>query len=164
MPNFSFFTQAINTMLFIALITISPPGHSQHENSLESLILEQDQQLFDVGFNRCDFEVWDRIFGKVFEFYDDRSGLNTDRQSEIRSFRERCSNAPGLKRHLLSSRVSALGADHALQMGEHEFALDGDTIERAKFVHVWRLIDSEWIVSRIISYDHEPVSAPTPSR
>ena len=145
------------------LLALSLQGSLAQEDDLEKKILEQDRQLFKLGFNQCDFAVWDRVFAKEFEFYDDRSGLNEDRQREVDSFKDRCENAPGLKRRLLNSRVSPLGSDRALQLGEHEFVLNGKTVERAKFIHIWQFLDNEWIVSRVISYDHdavEPMASP----
>ncbi len=124
--------------------------------TLEKTIIAQDRLLFDKGFNQCDFKIWDRIFGKQFEFYDDRTGLNTDRAKEVRSFKERCEKNPELKRRLVSTEVSPLGNDHALQLGSHEFLISGQVIETAKFVHIWRYTEGQWIVSRVVSYEHRP--------
>ena len=138
------------------LIFIPSNASSQEPaNTLEEAIIAQDTLLFERGFNQCDFAIWDQIFGKEFEFYDDRTGLNTDRTKEVQSFKERCEKAPNLKRRLVSTHVSALGNDHALQIGEHEFLIDNKVIETAKFIHVWRLFNKNWIVSRVISYEHK---------
>ncbi len=44
----------------------------------------------------------------------------------------------------------------ALEVGTHRFLHPGEpnNIGQAQFLHVWRLKDDEWKISRVISYDH----------
>lgn len=58
-----------------------------------------------------------------------------------------------------SMTVHVLNHYGAMQMGEHRFfALQpGQTdklTESGKFIDVWRQIDGEWKLARVISYDH----------
>lgn len=159
MQNKNHASQRLITAVAILLTVFSSTSVAQSKNDLEAEVLAQDRQLFEIGFNQCDFDVWNRIFGKEFEFYDDRSGLNKKREREVRSFRERCKNAVDLKRRLIKSRVSPLGDDFALELGEHEFVINEEVVERAKFIHIWQLLDDEWIISRVVSYDHEAASS-----
>ena len=48
----------------------------------------------------------------------------------------------------------------AVEMGVHRFTHPGDptNIGEAKFIHVWRLKDGVWQISRVISIDHHPAA------
>lgn len=125
--------------------------------ALEKEILQMDSLLFDVAFNECKLAVWEKIMGQDFEFYDDRSGLNTDRQVEINAFHDRCSKPFTLIRTLIETDVHPLGDYGAVQLGKHNFSIDGKVVELADFVIVWEKTDKDWVVKRVVSYNHQPV-------
>jgi hypothetical protein len=47
----------------------------------------------------------------------------------------------------------------AVEIGVHRFHHPGDAtnVGEAKFVHIWHNKEGKWMVTRVISYDHEPV-------
>ena len=100
------------------------------------------------------------------EFYDDRQGLNTSKDSELESLRSRCSNKSVKLRRVVvpgSLQVYALGNFGAVQMGEHLFyeSSNGGPEQlrgKAYFVHIWKNTNGRWTISRIISYAHRPVN------
>ena len=48
----------------------------------------------------------------------------------------------------------------AVQTGVHRFVERGvPTMTVAKFVHLWRKTDDGWKLSRVLSFDHHPVSS-----
>ena len=127
--------------------------------ALEYQIREMDRLLFDVAFNTCDLELYKKIMSPTMEFYDDRSGLNTSFDVEVASFNDRCSKPVSTTRKLVKFSAHVLGDYGAVELGDHEFFVDGKKVEKAKFIIVWeRQPDDSWIMKRTISYDHEPAS------
>lgn len=124
---------------------------------LENEILKMDNLLFNVAFNQCDLVLYKKIMSPNLEFYDDRTGLNTSFAVEVASFKDRCSIPVSTTRKLVSSTVHVLGDYGAVQLGEHEFYVDDEKVEKAQFIIVWERQDDSWIVKRTISYDHKPV-------
>lgn len=130
--------------------------HFFSETELTREITRMDSLLFEVGFNQCNLEVWEPILAKDFEFYDDRSGLNTSRQVEIGSFKDKCSKSFTVTRQPVEIHIYPLQNYGAVQTGVHHFFIDGKPVEKARFTHIWKYQDNQWQVSRIISYDHQP--------
>ena len=95
------------------------------DTSLQSQIREMDSLLFDVAFNQCDLELFKTIVSPNLEFYDDRSGLNTSFDVEVASFNDRCSRPVITTRKLVSFSAHVLGDYGAVELGDHEFYVDG---------------------------------------
>jgi len=132
--------------------------HSEHHaDTLTKTIKQMDSLLFEVGFNQCDFELWQSIMNHELEFYDDRNGLNTSFEVEVRAFHDRCSKDFEVTRQLTYMEVYPLNNYGAVQLGEHQFLVDGKVVEKAKFVHIWEQKGKKWIVSRVVSYNHHPI-------
>ena len=145
-------------ILFSNFIFSQDTDNMKAKMSLEHEILKMDSLLFNIAFNKCDLELYKKIMSSDLEFYDDRSGLNTSFEIEIASFKDRCSKPVSITRKLISSSVRVLGDYGAVQVGEHEFYVDGKKVEKAKFITIWERKDSSWIAKRAISYDHEAIS------
>ncbi len=128
------------------------------DQELEKIILNADSQLFDLGFNQCDFETWNAKLANDLEFYDDRTGLNRDRKKEVNAFNRKCQSPGSLTRKLASSTVSRLNDFGAVQRGEHHFFEDGVFVGSGKFIHLWSLETGQWQVTRAISYEHKPTT------
>ncbi len=107
---------------------------NKSKESLHKEIVKMDSLLFQVAFNKCKLKVWEKIMAKEFEFYDDRTGLNTSRQVEVNSFKDRCSKSYKVTRKLVSTAVDVLGEYGAVQTGEHVFYVDDKKVEKAKFI------------------------------
>jgi len=148
-------------VLSISSIAVTSKGQSdnnpKYSIQLHREIVEMDSLLFEVAFNKCDLEVWQRIMSLDLEFYDDRTGLNTSRDVEINSFKDRCSKPYKVTRRLVNTSVHKLGDFGAVQLGEHDFYVDDEKVENAKFIHIWEKAETSWIVSRVVSYDHKPI-------
>ena len=142
-----------NSVLSQEADTMKPKASLEHE------ILKMDSLFFNVAFNKCDLTLYKKIMSPDIEFYDDRSGLNTSFEVEIASFKDRCSRPFAVTRQLVSATVHVLGDYGAVEIGIHEFYEDGKKVQRGKFIIIWeRKKDNSWIITRTISYDHEPVS------
>jgi len=145
-------------VLFSNSVSSQEADKMKANRSLEQKIMKMDSLLFNVAFNKCDLKLYKKIMSPNLEFYDDRSGLNTSFEVEVASFKDRCSKPVSVTRKLVNSSVHVLGDYGAVQLGEHDFYVDGKKVEKAKFIIVWERKDNSWIVKRTISYDHEPAS------
>ncbi|MCA6074319.1 nuclear transport factor 2 family protein [Fulvivirga sedimenti] len=156
-----------NTILSLLLI-LPLLAAGQNTDDLYNTLRAQDSLLFDVGFNTCDVEIFERLVADDFEFYHDQSGITPDKASFIKGTREglckldyqpiRQLDAGSLKVFPLKNNGVLYGA---LQTGSHRFyAKKGDEplvlTSSALFDHLWMLEDGEWKLKRVISYAHVP--------
>lgn len=124
------------------------------KDGLYQEILKMDSLLFQVAFNTCDLVLYEKIVSTDLEFYDDRSGLNTSYEKEVNAFIDKCSKPFSVTRQLVKCTVHVLGDFGAVQIGEHNFYVDGNKVENAKFITVWEKKEEDWVMKRAISYDH----------
>lgn len=125
--------------------------------SLYDEIAHMDSVLFNA-FNNHDMETFKTLFATDLEFYHDKGGL-TDYNYSIQSFKNTIAQNNGLRRELVkgSLEVYPIKDYGAIQVGAHTFChpengkMDCGTF---KFVHVWKKINGEWKITRVISYDH----------
>ena len=122
--------------------------------NLRQEILEMDSLLFNVAFNHCDTILYKKILSDNIEFYDDRTGLNTSKELEIKALVEKCSRKDNMIRVLKSTTVTKLGDFGAVQLGEHDFVTNGITIGSGQFIHIWERTNQGWKLKRIVSYEH----------
>jgi ketosteroid isomerase-like protein len=120
-------------------------------------ISQMDSVLF-TAFNNHDMEKFKSLFTTDLEFYHDKGGL-TDYTYTINSFKNTIAQNNGLRRDLLkgSLEVYPIKDYGAIQIGVHTFCHDENGKKDCgsfKFVHVWKKINGEWKISRVVSYDH----------
>jgi hypothetical protein len=127
------------------------------KKNLEKEIIKMDSLLFKEAFNKCNLEIFENIISDDIEFYDDRSGLNTSKQKEINSFKDKCSKPFTIKRKLNSIFIDKLGDFGAIQTGIHTFLVDDKEVQKAKFVTIWEHKNGKWFVKRAISYEHKSI-------
>ncbi|MEN0006130.1 MAG: nuclear transport factor 2 family protein [Bacteroidota bacterium] len=125
------------------------------DSSLESEIETMDSLLFDVAFNTCDIELFKSILVEGLEFYDDRTGLNTDISKEYAAVEDKCSQPFSVTRKLIKHTIHPLGEYGAVQMGTHIFLNDSKVVQSAEFVTIWERREQSWVVKRAVSYDHK---------
>lgn len=142
------------------------PGAETASPELIAALAEKDRQLFDAVFG-CKLDLLATLIAEDFEFIHDKWGQtadsgaqfmqgmreNCERQKTGENFRARREPVEG------SIRVYVLNNYGAMQMGEHRFyALQPGQPDRftesGKFIDIWRQIDGEWKLARVISYDH----------
>ena len=147
------------TLIFFFLIAMANPVNAQFGKSgdLFNEIAHMDSVLFNA-FNNRDIEKFKTLFTTDLEFYHDKGGL-TDYNYTIQSLRNTTAQNNGLRRELVkgSLEVYPIKDYGAIQIGAHTFChpengrMDCGTF---KFVHVWKKINNEWKITRVISYDH----------
>lgn len=147
-----------SSLLGILLLVITSFANAQTNSTktLETEILEMDRVLFEEAFNKCNKELYLKLVSPELEFYDDRSGLNTDFAKELASFDDRCSKPHDVTRKLVEAKVYVLGDYGAVEIGEHDFYVNDTKVENAKFIIIWERKGGSWIMKRTVSYEHKP--------
>ena len=132
---------------------------NQQSRDLTKTIAEMDSLLFHA-FNTCDINLSKSLFTEDLEFYHDAGGL-TNYTQNVNSIVQRCNGETKVRRELVkgSLEVFPIKDFGAIQIGSHRFyytekgheeKLDGTF----KFVHIWKHVNGDWKISRVISYDH----------
>jgi hypothetical protein len=139
------------------LVNVNFNSSPANSNSLYNEIAHMDSVLFNA-FNSRDMEKFKTLFTTDLEFYHDKGGL-TDYNYSIQSFANTIAQNNGLKRELVkgSLEVYPIKDYGAIQIGAHTFCHMENGKEDCgtfKFVHVWKKINNEWKITRVISYDH----------
>ena len=124
-------------------------------------LARMDSTLFDAAFVSCDAVKTNAMFTDDVEFYHDVTGMSAGQQVRDQFVRltQNCPRANGITRVLEPGSLRAFPMNHygALQTGTHRFVNRGGGVEAvAMFVHLWRRVDGEWKLARVLSYDHRP--------
>ncbi len=142
------------------------PGAAPASPELIALLAEKDRQLFDAVFG-CKLDLLATLVADDFEFIHDKWGQTADSGARfLDAMRENCKGQETgqnfrARRELVegSMTIHVLNNYGAMQMGQHRFyALQPGQPDRltedGKFIDVWRQIDGEWKLARVVSYDH----------
>ncbi len=134
-----------------------PPKNEKVVNGLYAEIFHMDSILFNA-FNNRDIEKLKTLFTEDLEFYHDKDGLTVYKHT-IESFINLAAKKNDLKRELIpgSLEVYPLKDFGAMQVGEHRFCHTENgkpDCGTFKYVHIWKKINNEWKISRVISYGH----------
>ena len=159
--------RSIAVLLFSISLIQQLPAQSQSDSitpkTLFSKIAALDSTLF-TAFNTCDLPKFKELINEDFEFYDDRTGLNSSVEKEFDSFKNRCNGDVKVRRELVKSTLQIYPLEHygAVQMGDHRFyetekGRPEKLVGTARFVHVWQYKNDGWKLSRVISYEHKPI-------
>lgn len=151
-------------MAYVAALSLSAQKSS--EAALFREIRTCDSLLFDVGFNRCDVQQFERFLHPDFEFYHDQTGFIGSKKAMVKQVKQglcklnyrpiRVLDAASVKVHSLENNGVLYGA---MQTGTHRFyAVEGNQApyltSTAAFNHLWLLTEHGWALSRSISYNH----------
>lgn len=159
------------TYLFFGVVLSTNQLSGQTHNAappenLNKTILELDGNFWK-SYNSCDVESFKTFLTEDLEFYHDKGGLT----SSLTTFMEQVKkglcgdNTIRLRREAVEGSVSVYPLNNygAIISGEHVFYLNEKgkkekLVEAAKFTHVWQLKNGTWKMSRVLSYDHKPIS------
>ncbi len=136
------------------LVCAQAPEPSDLFESLQ----EKDSLLFSVAFNVCNIQQLESLTHEDFEFYHDQGGITDSKSAFIDGIKNNlCSTGENVVHRELDRGSLAVYPLYqegklygAVQTGTHRF---GDT--NAQFTHVWLLENSEWKLSRVLSYNHQ---------
>ncbi len=156
--------------LVFLLALISFPGFSQEtiDSELYLTLKKNDSLLFAEGFNHCRIEAFEHLISEDLEFYHDKGGLTTNKEDFLNNVRNNICSSPDKKpiRKLVPGSLQVFPLYRngelygAIQKGQHDFFIKEPDKElyqtsTALFTHLWLLVDGEWKLKRVLSYDHK---------
>ncbi len=137
------------------------------DSELYRALEKRDSLLFEEGFNKCNISDFEYFISEDLEFFHDQGGLTTNKEDFLKAVRNNiCSNMemkPIRKLKKESLEVFPLFENGdlygAIQKGVHDFYIKEPGKElyktsTAKFTHIWLLQNGDWILKRVLSYDH----------
>jgi hypothetical protein len=139
--------------------TIAQSSQDLSPQELTDKIASMDSVLFHA-FNTCDVNLSKSLFTEDLEFYHDAGGL-TDYNQNVKSIVQRCKGETKVRRELVKGSLEVFPIKNfgAIQLGSHRFyytekgqaeKLDGTF----RFVHIWKHINGDWKICRVVSFDH----------
>lgn len=159
-------------LLHILLLSTFAFGQTEKSSDLYQIIKEKDSLLFNLGFNNCDVNQFEKLVSEKFEFYHDQSGITNSKSAFINSIQNGlCKLNYKPKRVLVESSLEVYPLNNngtlygAIETGIHHFyAIEKDRSEYltsiAKFSHLWILENGNWKLSKGLSYDHKNFEKP----
>ncbi|OEK00187.1 hypothetical protein BFP97_01055 [Roseivirga sp. 4D4] len=152
------------TQSFIALLLLVSTvarGQSIYDQpeQLKEAILENDDQFWKA-YNQCNVDQMVSFLTEDLEFYHDKNGLTKGLADFKKALSEGlCANGPQLRRQVKEGSVEVfpLKGIGAIISGEHYFYVGDRADALAKFTHIWNFENGAWKMSRVLSYDHQPV-------
>ncbi len=158
--------------ILIILLTLSTIARGQIDKNSELFIAlkKQDSVFFERGFNQCDIDYLDKTISEDLKFFHDQGGLQNRKQFFENTKKYICSKLE--KKPIRKLKKGSLvvyplynnGVLYgAIQNGDHNFYLrengkDDEWTSSAKFTHVWILDNGSWILTEVLSYDHQDPS------
>ena len=155
--------------IFVALF-INFPVLSQEakDSELFQTLKKNDSLLFAEGFNNCNPAAFEHFIAEDLEFYHDQGGLTTNKKDFLADLKENVCSSPNRKalRKLIPGSLQVFPLYEngklygAIQKGRHDFFIQEPGKETyqtstARFTHLWVLKDGEWILKKVLSYDHK---------
>ena len=157
----SFYLNARNQAPLLLLLFSGYAGAADKSSKgqLYETLRALDSALFD-SYNKCDLEKNRTFLADDVEFYHDQAGLTVGADALTESLRRNICGKT--RRELVSGSlvVHPIKGYGAVQLGIHRFFTPASAAEpsgEAKFIHLWRLKEGVWKLTRVISYDHAAV-------
>ncbi|NQZ77877.1 MAG: nuclear transport factor 2 family protein [Ekhidna sp.] len=125
--------------------------------------------MFSTAQRLCDLESYENFLAEDFEYFHDKAGFTPSKEAEMADMaifcgKEQLTRQP-LRRALVKNTLEVYPMDNygALEFCDHLFYLqinDGTekVIGSGKMTAIWKKEDTGWTVTRIISYDHQPLA------
>ena len=120
-------------------------------------IAAMDTALFDA-FNAKDMAKFKPLFTEDLEWYQDNGGL-ISYETVFSNFEKMFKNENKLTRQLVkgSLEVHPIKDFGAIEIATHQFRHienGKEEIGTFKFMAIWKKVNNQWKISRMISYDH----------
>lgn len=152
---------------FIAWFTTSLNAQVAKDSELFQKLKLHDSIFFERSFNQCDIEYLKNAIHKDLTFYHDKGGVQNRKQFLKATQKNLCSNIdkkPIRKVDTSSLEVYPMYDNDVMygvvQTGVHYFYIREKNKEdvltgKAKFIHLYLLLNNEWILKEVISFDHQ---------
>lgn len=143
--------------LFTNLISAQEKKVAPTSQELYNEIENSDTLIFNA-FNTQNFVLFKSMFTEDLEWFQDNGGL-LSYETVFKNFENMFKNENKLSRKLVkgSLEVHPIKDYGAIEIGIHEFRHfenGKEEIGTFKFVMIWKKINNQWKISRVISYDH----------
>lgn len=141
---------------------------SQQSGELYNEIARMDSLYFSAQ-NECNLEKYASYLSEDFEFFHDKGGFTASKDDEMKGMaifcgKEQRTRQP-LRRELIDESLKVYPMDNygALELCNHVFYLqlnDGTekVVSSGQMTALWKRINNEWKLTRIISYNHQPLA------
>ncbi len=156
-------------LLFLPfLLPILMTAQDNLDPDIKKTIILKDSLLFNVGFNTCNINMFEKLYGDEFTFFHDKDGISNKKEF-INNLKKGLCNSPEKyqsRRELIkeSTKLYPLFKDKkiygVIQTGIHNFyekinKKPEKFASSANFIHVWLQKDSDWILNKSLSYNHK---------
>ena len=155
----------ITLVLFVSAYT---QLHAQvpKDSDLFRKLKYHDSVFFERSFNRCDINYLQNAIDKDLTFYHDKSGIQNRERFLANTKQYLCGDTlrkPIRKVEEASLEVFPMYNNDvlygAVQTGIHRFYIreknKADVLTgKAKFIHLYLLVNEQWILKEVISFDH----------
>lgn len=151
----------------LTLLTQFSYSQVSKDSELYLQLQKMDSIVFLEGFNKCNLISLEKTIAEEFEFYHDVGGSQEKIIFMENMKNNICSNPERKPIRILvkgSTEVFPLYNQGelygAIQNGDHEFWIQEPDKElyqtgAAKFSTTWLLIDGNWVMKNVLSYDHK---------
>ena len=140
---------------------------NEKQSELYHLLIEKDSIMFELSYNQLDTSILEELATDDIEFYHDQGGATYTKEDFINGMKGLGTLSYKARRVLIpnSTKVFPMYKNGelyaALLEGAHAFYAKepNDKPEyltsTAKYTTLWVLMEGEWKMSRIYSYDHQ---------
>jgi hypothetical protein len=147
-------------------LSYSQVAHNLSQQQLYDKLAELDSMMFAVIYT-CDYHKNAQYYTENVEFLHDKAGLMATSRAQLMEISKKfCARIQEIQltRKLLPATLQVFPLENygAIQMGEHLMYIrskekETTTVEKAKFIKIWKYANGNWQVARVISYDHQDV-------
>jgi hypothetical protein len=126
---------------------------------LYDTILHLDSLMYSF-YNSRNYEKFKSFFSPDLEFYHDLTG-KTDFNDNLKIFKTNFAKSTIMRRELLKGSLEIYPINNfgAIEIGTHNFfqtdsGQSEKLVAQPKFIHIWKKVNNNWTITKIISYDH----------
>lgn len=150
-------------LIYPSLVKAQSDSGQGEALSLEAQILYQDS-LFWEAYNTCDLAAMKAFFSDDIEFFHDKAGYTASAASLMESLETGlCSKGVNeVERRKVAGSIAVFPLHDygAIIRGEHTFhamqnGQETGFADKAQFTHIWKNEAGKWLMTRVISYDHQ---------
>ncbi|TDQ24035.1 nuclear transport factor 2 family protein [Tenacibaculum caenipelagi] len=135
-------------------------------SSLFEEISRMDSLLFSA-YNNAEIDKYKSLISEDIEFFHDKNGLINSKKRIVDSFKKMTTKekntAYSITRILVenSLEIHQISGFGAIETGTHQFIETNGSnqkiITQAKFMHLWKKENGNWVITKVFSYDHQPI-------
>ena len=155
-------TLLLPVLLLVVLFGLTfSQAHAQSttgSNPLFKTVQSLDTRLFDA-YNHCELAALSSLVADDLEFYHDVSGFSPGRQALVDGVKNNICGK--VTRELVPGtlEVYPIANYGAVEIGVHRFHHPDNTdVGQAKFIMLWQNKDGVWKLTRVVSFDHHPLT------